>query len=98
VEELMKAVRELRSQVSGSEPATQPRAAEPRPRPAAQPPVQPPPKPVPPARVDPSPAQEPPKPSPSISRRQDILDDPKLNSILASLPGATIIDIKEPRK
>ena len=98
VEELMKAVRELRSQVSGSEPATQPRAAEPRPQPAVQPPVQPPPKPVPSARVDPSPAQEPPKPSPSVSRRQDILDDPKLNSILASLPGATIIDIKEPRK
>ena len=49
-------------------------------------------------------APEPPRPEPPRQEevktfsRKDILDDPKLNSILASLPGATITDIKEPRK
>ncbi len=31
----------------------------------------------------------------NLSARQDILDDPKLNDILTSIPGATITDIKE---
>ena len=49
-------------------------------------------------------APEPPRPEPPRQEevktfsRKDILDDPKLNSILASLPGATITDIREPRK
>ena len=37
---------------------------------------------------------EPPKPAAPMTR-QEILDDPKLNEILAAIPGATISEIKE---
>ena len=58
--------------------------------------------------IPPSPSPIPPPPAtsnlqPSTSNlhpssRSAILDDPKLNDILASLPGSTIADIKEARK
>ena len=41
----------------------------------------------------PKPAEPPKKPAAPASR-QEILDDPKLNDILASIPGATVMDIK----
>ena len=37
---------------------------------------------------------EPPKAPEAPVSRQEILDDPKLNDILASIPGATVMDIK----
>ena len=54
------------------------------------------PRPVPPPA--PAPAPEPAPIDPSSFTRKDILEDPKLNDILASIPGATIADIKERRK
>jgi len=91
VEELMKAVRELKGtpeaarEIARPEPPS-PAAPPPTPSQAPRPPVQ-------------APAPKPePKPAAEISRRKDILDDPRLNSILASIPGAVITDIKEPKK
>ena len=48
------------------------------------------------AKPEPKPAPRSPIPdsSPAPSDRQAILDDPKLNDILGSLPGATITEIK----
>ncbi len=43
--------------------------------------------------VEPAKSVEAPPPSAPLSR-QEILDDPKLNDILASIPGATVTDIK----
>jgi hypothetical protein len=93
VEELMKAVRELRENPSAASvqvSAPPPPPAEPA-KPAAPPPPPVAPRPAPPPPPAPAPAAD-------FSSRRDILDDPKLNSILASLPGATITDIKEPTK
>ena len=42
----------------------------------------------------PHPSSPIPHPSPAPLSRQEILDDPKLNDILASIPGATVTDIK----
>ena len=42
----------------------------------------------------PAPRSPIPDSSPAPSDRQAILDDPKLNDILGSLPGATITEIK----
>ena len=90
IEELMKAVQELRGQVA-SQPSAQ--VAQPiAPPPASQPSAQV----APPPREPPAPAVEPPRAAPVNAHRQAILDDAKLNSILSALPGATITDIKEP--
>ena len=42
--------------------------------------------------------QSPAAPAPQPISRSAILDDPKLNSVLSSLPGAIVTDIKEKRK
>ena len=88
VEELMKAVKALRE---GLPPAAlapvaeaPSRAATPVPAPSAPAPV---------------PAPQPASPaSAASSRRNDILNDPKLNEILGCVPGATVTDIKEATK
>ena len=96
VEELMKAVRELRE--NPSEASVQ--VTVPPPPPPAEPakPAAPPPPPAAPRPAAAPPPPPAPVPAADFSSRRDILDDPKLNSILASLPGATITDIKEPTK
>ena len=35
---------------------------------------------------------------PDLSARKDVLEDTALNEILAAIPGATVVDIKENRK
>ena len=97
IEELMKAVEELRANPSSA--AVRIAAQVPPPAPAPVPePLAVPPRPEPVAANRPSPEKPKPRPDVELSRRKDILDDPKLNSILSSIPGATIVDIKEPRK
>ena len=88
VEELMKAVRELKSTGRLSAEIAAPVAA------PAKPPREAPPAPV--AAASEAPAREAPPPS-SAKRvsRSDILNDKKLNDVLASLPGAVVSDIKE---
>ena len=105
VEELMKAVRSLKD--GGKLPDLPPKTAAVS-APAAVPPVSRPveqtaPKPAPkwaggglPPLPDEAPAPKPveaPKPA-APATRKEILDDPKLNDILASIPGATITEIK----
>ncbi|MBQ7233971.1 MAG: DNA polymerase III subunit gamma/tau [Kiritimatiellae bacterium] len=92
VEELMKAVQELRGQMASLPPG---QVAEPPQREPSAPsaPVAPS---APPRCETPPPAAEPPRAAPVDARRQAILDDAKLNSILSAMPGATITDIKEP--
>jgi DNA polymerase-3 subunit gamma/tau len=97
IEELMKAVEELRANPSSA--AVKIAAQVPPPAPAQVPePSAVAPRPEPVAANRPSPEKPKPRPDVELSRRKDILDDPKLNSILSSIPGATIVDIKEPRK
>ena len=109
VEELMKAVQELRGQMASLPPGqvAEPPQREPSAPPQREPsapsaPVAPsaPSAPVapsaPPRCETPPPAAEPPRAAPVDARRQAILDDAKLNSILSAMPGATITDIKEP--
>jgi hypothetical protein len=43
----------------------------------------------------PAPPQQPPPVDPTA--RQNLLDDPKLNAVLAAVPGATITEITEVR-
>ena len=92
VEELMKAVQELRGQMASLPPGqvVEPPQREPS---APSAPVAPS---APPRCETPPPAAEPPRAAPVDARRQAILDDAKLNSILSAIPGATITDIKEP--
>ena len=100
VEELMKAVQELRGQMASLPPGQV--AERPQREPSAPPQREPsaPSAPVapsaPPRCETPPPAAEPPRAAPVDARRQAILDDAKLNSILSAIPGATITDIKEP--
>ena len=105
VEELMKAVRELKATgdvgslrsarsaaptevavapaaASAAAPAKMPREEPPAPAAAA------------PAAPAPAPAAPPPRPAKRVSR-SDILNDKKLNDVLASLPGAVVSDIRE---
>ncbi|MBO4448334.1 MAG: DNA polymerase III subunit gamma/tau [Kiritimatiellae bacterium] len=49
------------------------------------------------AAVPSAPKKEEPKKPETMSRRQ-ILSDPKLDAIMSSMPGASIINIKEPRR
>ena len=97
IEELMKAVEELRANPSSAAVRIAAQVPPPAPAPVPEPSaVAPRPEPV--AANRPSPEKTKPRPDVELSRRKDILDDPKLNSILSSIPGATIVDIKEPRK
>jgi hypothetical protein len=98
VEELMKAVRELKATgklsaevaVAPAAPAAvAPVASAPVAAPAKPPREEPP---VPPAA--PTPEPPPPRPAKRVSR-SDILNDKKLNDVLASLPGAVVSDIRE---
>ena len=84
IEELMRAVRELKAGGAGAEPPSKtPQPVGVGTRPAVTPPE--------PAK---SPVEQPKK---QVSR-SSILDDKKLNDLLASLPGAVVSDIKEGRK
>ncbi len=106
VEELMRAVRALRGESAApaaSAPAA-PAAKEPS-RPVAPPP---PPRaarapslpdvPLEPPPAAPAKAATPPKPKAQFTSRRDILDDPKINDVLATIPGSAIVEIKEARK
>ena len=104
VEELMKAVRELKAtgdvgslrsarSAAPTEVAVAPAAA-PAKMPREEPPAPTAAAPV--AAAPAAPAREPPPPRPAKSvSRSDILNDKKLNDVLASLPGAVVSDIKE---
>ena len=87
IEELMRAVKALKSGGAGA--VELPKAAAPAESPARipQPKV---------AAAIAAPPPEPPKKS--FANRSDILNDPVLNEMLKSLPGATIADIKEKRQ
>ena len=119
VEELMKAVRALKSGGAAPAPAAPAREVAPRARavpapapapakpasrfashalPSAADLMAPKPAPAPAPAVATEPPPEPKPVDPASFSRKDILDDPKLNEVLASVPGATIIDIKERRK
>jgi hypothetical protein len=89
IEELMKAVRELKA--SGGLPVSAAPAAVAKPAEAPKRETSPaahsaPPQPQ---------AVEAAKPAAPSMDRQAILDDPKLNGILKSMPGTKIVDIKE---
>ena len=97
VEELMKAVRELKAtgdvgslrsarSAAPTEVAVAPAAA-----PVASAKM---PREEPPAPAAAAPAAPPPRPAKRVSR-SDILNDKKLNDVLASLPGAVVSDIRE---
>ena len=100
IEELMKAVRELKSGVGVSAaPATgervetrvegeRPAAASRQPEAKREPPA---------VTLEPRAAAPEPRAASPVSRSA-ILEDPKLNSVLSSLPGAIVTDIKEKRK
>ena len=83
IEELMKAVRELKASggLPPSAPASPEGAANVRAG-AAQP-------------LASAPVHQAPRQPPAIDRKA-ILEDPKLNSLLRSVPGAKVIDIKQP--
>ncbi|MCR5413963.1 MAG: DNA polymerase III subunit gamma/tau [Kiritimatiellae bacterium] len=98
VEELMKAVRQLKESGGANEDVPAPAFAAQRPVPRRQPAppdATPPPAPQHP-RPEPSPA-DPPAPArgKAFASRSELLDDPKLNAILAAVPGASVTDIKE---
>ena len=104
VEELMKAVRELKATgklsaevaVAPAAPAAAPVASAPVAAPAKPPREEPPAPPVaaPAASAPDDPPPPPPRPAKRVSR-SDILNDKKLNDVLASLPGAVVSDIRE---
>ena len=100
IEELMKAVRTLKA--GGSLPSapapvrgTPPVSGGARVAPAvpSQSPVSG--APVKSAATAPAPKPPPPRPTLSAADRQSILDDPKLNDILKTVPGAKIVDISQ---
>lgn len=90
IEELMRAVRELRVWKGGA-PAPAPSAPPAPPLPAEPVPSHAPP-PAPQTQQTPRPGGE--RPAPEAARNA-ILDDPRLNEILLSVPGATVKDIRE---
>ena len=104
VEELMKAVRELKATgklsaevaVAPAAPAAAPVASAPVAAPVKPPREEPPAPPVaaPAASAPDEPPPPPPRPAKRVSR-SDILNDKKLNDVLASLPGAVVSDIRE---
>ena len=88
VEELMRAVRALKTEglaakIEIRNATVSPTAVEAQTQPPTPPPTQQPP---------------PAPPTPVAISREDILNDKKLNDLLAILPGATVVDIKEPQK
>ena len=101
VEELMKAVRELKSGGAGSVPAAHEgagRTVSPVPaaregasstvsRPAANPKYA--------SHALPDVSELMSAPAPDFSNRTELLDDPKLNAVLSAVPGAMVTDIKE---
>ena len=108
IEELMRAVRALKEGGAAAKlspsPSPSPSPTTPVPTPTRTPtPTAPSPSPTPPPLPSPSPAPSPsPVPSPpgpgQKMERAEILNDPKLNGILLSVPGATISDIREAGK
>ncbi len=102
VEELMKAVRELKSSPAATATATAPEPAPVPPVAAVSPaPVAPAPQPEPEPKPAPEPKPEPepkPAPAPKTETRGDIMKDKRLSDILDALPGAVISDIREARK
>lgn len=92
IEELMKAVRALKA--SGGLPPSTPAVEPPAPAKSAVPVSKPAATPAPqPAAAATATAE--PKPEAPAFDRQAILDDPRLNNILQSMPGTKIVDIKE---
>ena len=97
VEELMKAVRELKSGGAGSVPAARestsrtvppaPAVRESPARPAANPKYA--------SHALPDVSELMSAPAPDFSNRTELLDDPKLNAVLSAVPGAMVTDIKE---
>ena len=94
VEELMKAVRELKEGVPPSVDLAPPVAESPRSAPPPPAPSATRPPPAPPATPPPAP----PEPAKKAWTRSDIVNDPRLNEMLSHLPGAVVSDIKEKRK
>jgi len=103
IEELLRVVRALKNAGGGAVelptavpavPVAKPAPVAPKPAVSASPaPAAPAPAAPAPAAPQPPPAPEPPKKS--FANRSDILNDPVLNDLLNSIPGATIADIKE---
>ncbi len=100
VEELMRAVRELKSKgtvgvLTGATQAPTPASVQVQRQP------EPPPAQTPvstssvPEAVEAPHAPDPVKPSRDFSSRSDLLEDPKLNAVLRAVPGAIVTDIKE---
>ena len=101
IDELLKAVQTLRAGGATPTAASAPKPAPvPAPRPAQAAPAkvtpvsdpEPAPAPKPVQKPEPAPVPAPSQAKPAAGNR-DILDDPKLNDILAALPGATVVDI-----
>ena len=104
IEELMRAVKALKGEGGATAKPS------PSPKPSPRPSPSPTPKPTPAPKPAPAPSPSPmPKPAAAPSTasaaapaapmgRSEILDDPKLNGILLSVPGATISDIREAGK
>ena len=103
IDELLKAVRALKSGAGGAASAKPSPVAAPAKPPVVAAPAEP--SPVAVASAEPSPvaaAAEPvavpseaaPEKARDFSERRDILDDPKLNGLLSTLPGATITGIR----
>ena len=90
IDELMKAVRAMRGEKAENAVPPPTKPSEP-PRPAPKP-SEPTPKT---SEPTPKPAPKPAPPPVEPVTRQQILDDAKLNDILGSIPGATIMDIRE---
>ena len=107
IEELMRAVKALKEGGAAAKPSS-PKTPTPSPTPTHTPtrpptptptrtPTPTPPSPSPSPSTAPSPVPSPPGPGQKMERAE-ILNDPKLNGILLSVPGATISDIREAGK
>ena len=98
IEELLRVVRALRNAGGGAVelPTAAPAMPVAKPAPVApKPAVSASPAPAAPAPAAPQPPPAPEPPKKSFANRSDILNDPVLNDLLNSIPGATIADIKE---
>ena len=95
IEELMRAVKALKEGGAAAKPSS-PKTPTPSPTPTRTP-TPTPPSPSPSPSPAPSPAPSQPGPGQKMER-SEILNDPKLNGILLSVPGATISDIREAGK
>ena len=98
IEELLRVVRALRNAGGGAVelPTAAPAVPVAKPAPVVpKPAVSASPAPAAPAPAAPQPPPAPEPPKKSFANRSDILNDPVLNDLLNSIPGATIADIKE---